>query len=431
MDFVKIVDFNIYMTDTWRGGTHSRTFWFNGKSPVTLHNWTANSGTVIFHPYTVGMRGFAEFLGKNSTFVVKFNFMEILPLQDYNIYVGSFEGHLSEWLKEKDYSRILVIVDQNTKAHCWPLLEPVIAGLDLTLIEIPAGEAHKNLDTCQLIWKSMMEARADRRSLTVNLGGGVIGDMGGFCASTFKRGMDFLQMPTTLLSQVDASIGGKLGIDFLQVKNSIGLFRNPQAVYIDPRFLQTLPIRELRSGFAEIIKHSLIADRQQWDQLRRISDLSRVDWQSLILPSLQIKQRIVEIDPYERGLRKALNFGHTIGHAVEGYALETDSPLLHGEAIAVGMIAEAYLSKDQVGLTDGELNTIANFIRQIYRPQALDTDTFPDLLRLMANDKKNESREINFSLLPEAGRVAVNQTCTAEEILASLDFFNRSVLARA
>lgn len=354
--------------------------------------------------------------------------MEILPLQDYNIYVGTFDRQLASWLQEKAYSRLLIIVDQNTKKHCWPLLEPIVSPYDHSLIEIEAGEAFKHLETCQQIWKSMMEARADRRSLTINLGGGVIGDMGGFCASTFKRGMDFVQMPTTLLSQVDASIGGKLGVDFMQVKNSIGVFQNPQAVYIDPRFLQTLSPRELRSGFAEIIKHSLIADRAQWETLGKITDLEQVDWPELIVPSLRIKQRIVEIDPFERGLRKALNFGHTIGHAVEGYALETDAPLLHGEAIAVGMIAESYLSHQQLGMDEQELESITAFIRRIYQPVAVDPTTFPKLLQLMSNDKKNESQAINFSLLPEAGSVEVNRIGSDEEIVRSLEYFNSTLL---
>lgn len=357
--------------------------------------------------------------------------MEILALQDYNIYVGEFNDHLHNLLREKSYSRLIILVDQNTRRHCWPLLEPVVRHWEHSLIEIPAGEQYKHLQTCQLIWQNMMETRADRRSLVINLGGGVIGDMGGFCAATFKRGMDFIQMPTTLLSQVDASIGGKLGIDFMQVKNSIGVFRNPQAVFIDPRFLKTLPARELRSGFAEIIKHSLIADREQWEQLRRITDLHTVNWPELIVPSLRIKQHIVEVDPFEHGLRKALNFGHTIGHAVEGYALETDKPLLHGEAIAVGMIAEAHLSYQMAGLSESGLREITGFIRQIYRPSALDPDTYDELLGLMTNDKKNIGTSINFSLLPRCGEVSVNQTAGKEEIVRSLTYFNESVVSVA
>ena len=353
--------------------------------------------------------------------------MEILPLQDYNIYVGKFDQYLKQLLDERRYSRLVIIVDEHTKLHCWPLVEPVIGDYDFSLIEIDAGEIHKNIESCQKIWQTMMQSKADRGSLTINLGGGVIGDMGGFCASTFKRGMDFVQMPTTLLSQVDASIGGKLGIDYLQVKNSIGVFRNPQAVFIDPRFLQTLPLEEIRSGFAEIIKHSLIADVGQWEQLRQITDLREVDWPKLLVPSLKIKQHIVEVDPFEHGLRKALNFGHTIGHAVEGLALETDEPLLHGEAIAVGMIAEAFLSHQQLGLDETALDEITHFLQQIYLPKALDPATFPELLKLMSNDKKNSGRAINFSLLPKPGSVQVNQTSTSTEIVGSLTYFNQAV----
>lgn len=355
--------------------------------------------------------------------------MEILALQDYNIYVGEFNGQLQKMLQDRNYSRLIILVDQNTRRYCWPLLEPVVSEWEHTLIEIQPGEQHKHLQSCQLIWQQMMEKRADRRSLTINLGGGVIGDMGGFCAATFKRGMDFIQMPTTLLSQVDASIGGKLGIDFMQVKNSIGVFRNPQAVFIDPRFLKTLPAREVRSGFAEIIKHSLIADREQWEQLRQISDLETVDWPSLIVPSLRIKQQIVEEDPFEHGIRKALNFGHTIGHAVEGYALETDEPLLHGEAIAVGMIAEAHLSYQKAGLSEAGLSQIVDFIRSIYEPRPVATEIYDELLSLMTNDKKNIGKAINFSLLPQCGDVAVNQTAQSDEIAKSLTYFNEVALA--
>lgn len=359
----------------------------------------------------------------------KFMTMNILALQDYNIYVGEFNGQLEKLLQEKNYSRLVVLVDENTRQHCWPLLEPVIRDQDYTIIEIPSGEQHKHLDTCRSVWQTMMENRADRRSLAINLGGGVIGDMGGFCAATFKRGMDFIQMPTTLLSQVDASIGGKLGIDFMQVKNSIGVFRNPQAVFIDPRFLKTLPVRELRSGFAEIIKHSLIADLEQWEQLRQITDLNKVDWPALIVPSLRIKQRIVEEDPFEHGIRKALNFGHTIGHAVEGYALETDKPLLHGEAIAVGMIAEAHLSFQKAGLSEAGLSKIVDFIRSIYEPRPVATEIYDELLSLMTNDKKNIGKAINFSLLPQCGDVVVNQTADSDEIAKSLTYFNEVALA--
>lgn len=329
-------------------------------------------------------------------------------------------------IRERHYSQLFVIVDENTEQHCLPLLQEK-TGLDnLQRIRISAGELHKNIDTCQFIWRSMMQANADRKALTINLGGGVIGDMGGFCAATFKRGMDFVQVPTTLLSQVDASIGGKLGIDFQDVKNSVGLFANPQAVFIDPSFLQTLSQREVRSGFAEIIKHALIADLDQWKTLLAQPDLSAIDWSALIVPSLKIKQKIVEQDPFERGLRKALNFGHTIGHAVESHALTSPEPLLHGEAIAIGMIAELYLSHQQLGLPMASTRQATQFLLSRYDRYIPDADATQRLIALMYNDKKNEGGQINFSLLPQLGQVEVNQACSEASIADALRYYREA-----
>lgn len=350
--------------------------------------------------------------------------METISLQDYNIYVSEDWVNLKQLLANGNYSSITVIVDEHTHEHCWPLVRDVLDREVVQIIEIPSGEQHKNIETCQHIWSSMMKANIGRRGVVINLGGGVIGDMGGFCAGTFKRGIDFIQIPTTLLSQVDASIGGKLGIDFQQIKNSIGLFRNPIAVFINPIFFKTLPERELRSGFAEVIKHSLIADTAQWEQLSAIESLAEVDWPSLIIPSLKIKQRIVEKDPHEKGIRKALNFGHTVGHAIEGVALETDFPLLHGEAIAVGMICEAYLSTVRLGLPKSALSAITGFILKLYGHNRLVTSDFETYIELMRNDKKNENAEINFSLISNIGEVAVNQTCSLDTIIKSLNYYN-------
>ena len=270
--------------------------------------------------------------------------MVTLSLGTYNIHVGDFWLMWKRFLDDKKYSRVIILVDAHTEKLC---LAPNRNRFpdDAYIISIPPGEQNKNLDTVQMIWQELFMALADRQALLVNLGGGVIGDMGGFCAATFKRGFDFVQMPTTLLAQVDASIGGKLGIDFAQVKNSIGVFANPKAVFISPEFLNTLSGRERLSGFAEIIKHALIADVKQWDLIKKIDTVEGINWEKYIIPSLKIKQHIVEIDPFEKRERKALNFGHTIGHAVESFALETSEPLTHGEAIAIGMVCELYLSK--------------------------------------------------------------------------------------
>lgn len=353
--------------------------------------------------------------------------MQSIDLQDYKIHIGDFRKPLFQLLEERQYTKIVLIVDENTREYCLPAVLEIVQKFPYIIIEISSGELHKNIQTCTQIWTEMMQNNADRRSLTVNLGGGVIGDMGGFCACTFKRGMDFLQIPTTLLSQVDASIGGKLGIDFNHVKNSVGVFSNPQTVLIDPSFLKTLSDREVRSGFAEIIKHALIADRGQWFNLLTIKDLTQVDWSEILVPSLKVKQRIVEEDPFEHGIRKALNFGHTAGHAVESVLLERENPLLHGEAIAVGMIAEAYLSAQKSTLTTEDLQSITDFLIRIYEPQLLDRKDYPEFIRLMQKDKKNEGAEINFTLLPEIGDCRINQTATPDEIEASLDYFNEQI----
>ncbi|MEM1320935.1 MAG: 3-dehydroquinate synthase [Bacteroidota bacterium] len=350
--------------------------------------------------------------------------MSTLTLPNYSIYIADINSSLQQWLEGKDYTRTAILVDENTRLDCLPRLEGLPGMADALIIEITSGEQQKNVRTCEHIWQQLMDGGADRRSLMINLGGGVIGDMGGFCASTFKRGMDFLQLPTTLLSQVDASVGSKLGIDFGQVKNSVGLFVDPQGVFIDPAFLRTLPPRELRSGMAEIIKHSLIRDVQQWAQLLAIDQLAEVDWTDFLQPSLEIKQAIVAEDPFEYGVRKALNFGHTLGHAVESMALETAAPLLHGEAIAVGMVGEAYLSHRQLGLPEADLQRIAEFILRHYGHRPIGEEQWPELLRLMRKDKKNEREVINFTLLKAVGEFEINQHSTDEAILEAVRFYN-------
>lgn len=349
--------------------------------------------------------------------------MPVLSLDQYDIDISAIGAAHLRWLAAQEFAGIVILSDHNTAKYCQPLLQQQLASFNPHYISVPAGEKHKTLATCQYIWEQLFQAGAGRNWCMLNLGGGVIGDMGGFCAGTFKRGMDFIQVPTTLLSQVDASVGGKLGIDFYGVKNSIGLFQNPRAVWADPRFFETLPQRELRSGFAEIIKHALIADQQQWQELQNTPDLNTINWADWVARSVAIKQRIVTEDPHEKGLRKALNFGHTIGHAVESYFLETTTPLLHGEAIAIGMICETWISAQQLGLSVNELQAITQYFLAIYGHQQIPDNIDKTLLSTMRQDKKNEDDRINFSLLPAAGQVAVNQTATAERIVASLAYY--------
>jgi 3-dehydroquinate synthase len=368
--------------------------------------------------------------------------MVTLQLKDYNISIGEIGGPLRALVAAGNYTKVAVLVDNNTYRHCFPYFLQNI-DFEVVAIEIPAGELHKGLDTCRFIWSEMMRLGLDRRSLLINLGGGVVGDMGGFCAATYLRGIDFVQVPTTLLSQVDASVGGKLAIDFNGVKNSIGVFQNPVAVLVDLAFLKTLPLTELRSGFAEVFKHALIADAAQWRELQQITDLLAVDWAKFLAPSLSIKQRIVEEDPTEKGIRKALNFGQTIGHAVESLSLgirysvldiegsndaNTQYPipntqLTHGEAVAFGIVCEAWLSHKILGLSAVELDEIVAFVKRFYPHWPLAEEDFPAVFDLMKKDKKNVGGRINFTLLPKIGEARIDQFCEVGVIEEALRFY--------
>ncbi len=343
---------------------------------------------------------------------------------------------LNQYLLEREYSQVWVLTDENTRQHCLPLLEEALT-LPYLPIEIPSGETHKNLTTCQQIWQAFTQAETDRKAVLLNLGGGVIGDMGGFCAATYKRGIDFIQIPTTLLSQVDASAGGKLGIDFQGFKNHIGVFCEPTKVVIEPLFLQTLPFEELRSGFAEVIKHSLIADATQWNLLLKdwgtahwenlnVNATNLQAWHNLIVHSIAIKAKVVAEDPTERGLRKILNFGHTIGHAVESYLLEQEARrCLHGEAIALGMICESYLAMQRGYLSEENLESITLYLKGIYPRIDLQAKEFEAIARLARQDKKNTKGTIQASLLAAIGKANFDQTLTAEEIYESLVYYGK------
>lgn len=354
--------------------------------------------------------------------------MLILNLKAYDILIGDLAASFSEFFKKNHYSKIAILTDGNTRRHCLPLILEHI-GEVAGIIEIPAGELHKNLDTCRLIWQEMMRLSLDRRSLLVNLGGGVISDMGGFCAATYLRGIDFVQIPTTLLAQVDASIGGKLGIDFNFIKNSIGVFQQPKAVFTAPVFLKTLPLDELRSGFAEMLKHALIADAELWRVLKKIPKLDGVDWAALLIPSLSIKKQIVEEDPTEKGIRKTLNFGHTIGHAMEGLSLQhKSSPLRHGEAVAIGIVCESWLSHQLCGLPAKDLMDITAFIRRYFPPWPLAEVAAPSIFEWMKKDKKNACGRINFTLLTAVGAAVIDQFCEEALIAQSLRFYQSHIL---
>lgn len=328
---------------------------------------------------------------------------------------------LSQFLKEKQYSKICVITDENTERDCFPLISQVIPNAHL--IRIPSGEENKTLSTCEQIWKQMTALHLDRKALVINLGGGVIGDMGGFCAATYKRGIDFIQIPTTLLSQVDASVGGKLGIDFQNFKNHIGVFKNPLAVFIDTIFLKTLSPSELRSGFAEVVKHCLIADAKKWSEINK-KNLEAQNWEDLVQHSIAIKSKITEEDPLEKGLRKVLNFGHTIGHAIESYFLNIPGKRLsHGEAIGIGMIAESYIAWKKKFIHEEDCHMIKAYLIEIYGRVSIFDFDIEKILPLALQDKKNENGSIQCSLLEKIGKANYNVPITLKEIREAIHFY--------
>jgi 3-dehydroquinate synthase len=326
---------------------------------------------------------------------------------------------LQAFLRTKGYSKIGVLMDENTKQHCYPLVRKTLG--DHHSIEVLAGEENKTLTTCSIVWSRLTELGFDRHSLLIVLGGGVLGDLGGFCAATYKRGIDFLLLPTTLLAQVDASVGGKLGIDFLHYKNHIGLFQEPTAMLIGTDFLKTLPEREIRSGFAEIIKHCLISDRAMWDTIR-VKSMTHQDWQSLIRHSVKFKSSIIKEDPKEAGLRKVLNFGHTVGHAVESYFLKEGNRIFHGEAIAIGMICESFIAHKKGLISEEELTPIGSYIRSVYGKMTLPVQT-ESILDLMAQDKKNKGDKILMALPKEIGKAVWDVEVSKKEIEDSLGYY--------
>lgn len=339
-----------------------------------------------------------------------------------SVQIAPINQSLASFLSNNSYSRVAVLVDEKTAKHCLPLLQGVLPS-NFLKIQIKSGEQQKNLQTCEQIWLALTRANFDRHALLINVGGGVIGDMGGFCASTYKRGIDFIQVPTTLLSQVDASVGGKLGIDFHGFKNHIGVFQIPKTVLVDPAFIQTLPENEKKSGFAEIIKHCLIRDAEKWNEIRRV-DWQENNFSDLIAHSIEIKKAVVEEDPKEKGLRKILNFGHTLGHAVESYLLEKGKRrILHGEAIAVGMVAEAYLSEKRGLITPSELEEIELYLFQTYGKVTILNSELDEIVTLTLQDKKNKGKEILFSLLTGIGDCGYDVPVSKKEMKEALAFY--------
>lgn len=342
----------------------------------------------------------------------------------YPLHFAEDWSQLAAFLGKEEWSGILVIVDAHTKKDCLPLLQTVLFGKPHKVISIPAGEATKGLDTCRHVWERMLDARADRHSLVINLGGGVVGDLGGFCAATFKRGLPFIQIPTSLLAMVDASIGGKLGVDLNSHKNMVGCFSDPEAVFIFPAFLDTLPDREFRSGTAEIIKHALIASSELWEEVRAGIPRSGQVLFRIIRKAAAIKVSIVDQDPLEKGIRKALNFGHTIGHALESFSLRSSHPLLHGEAVAAGMICEAWLSAEQGLLANNEFHQVVQLLSGQFPFFRFRPEDQEALMTFIRQDKKNRGDTFRFSLLDGFGSCRIDQAVSEKALQGSLEFYS-------
>ncbi|GAB2958754.1 3-dehydroquinate synthase [Hymenobacter coalescens] len=330
---------------------------------------------------------------------------------------------LAALLNRPGTTQVAVLADSNTARLCYPALHPHLPA-GHRLIEIPAGEDYKTLDTCEQVWSELTEYGFDRHSVLVCVGGGVVTDLGGFCAALYKRGLRCVLVPTTLLAQVDAAIGGKTGVDFQGFKNHLGVFQLPEAVCIEPQFLATLDPRELRAGYAEVVKHWLIADAEAFATGRQ-QGLFVEDWLPIVRESVATKQRIVAEDPTERGPRKLLNFGHTVGHALESYLLLQGRAILHGEAVAAGMICEAWLSVQRGLLTAEELDKIETFLFTVFEKVqfvTLETDAIAELAR---QDKKNQGSTINCTLLEGIGRGVYDQPVTVAELAQSLRYYHR------
>jgi len=329
-------------------------------------------------------------------------------------------GDLKKFLEQKNYSKIAVLTDEHTNLFCYPAFKEFLPPHQR--IEIRSGEEYKNIDTCELIWEKMTLQEMDRHAVLIIIGGGVLGDMGGFCAATYKRGIDFILIPTTLLAQVDASIGGKLGIDFKHFKNHIGVFKTPVFTLLHSGFLRTLPEAEKRSGFAEVIKHALISDANTWKEIQKHSFQDQ-PWEMLLDHSVSVKLKVVSADPYEKGLRKTLNAGHTIGHAVETFLLQVNRKILHGEAVAIGLVCEAFLAREKGMLQAEDFQEILHFILKTFGKVVLTPEEEETITKLTSQDKKNKENKILCVLLEGIGNARWDCEIRPEEVKRALAFY--------
>ena len=326
------------------------------------------------------------------------------------------------------HDRLFVLTDETTLKLCWPLVSELPCLAEAQMITIGATDENKTLESLSHVWTELQRGGATRHSLMLNLGGGMVTDLGGFAASTFKRGIAYINVPTTLLSMVDASVGGKTGINFGGLKNEIGVFNCARSVILDTTFLRTLDYENLAAGYAEMLKHGLISNVETWAELMRF-DLQQADYEllrTMVAKSVAVKERIVDEDPLEHGIRKALNLGHTVGHAFESLAMAENRTVLHGYAVAWGLVCELYLSVRHTGFPKDKLWQTLQFVKENYGKFSFDCKQYDRLYELMTHDKKNTAGVVNFTLLGEVGDIRINQTATREEIFDMLDFYREN-----
>ena len=350
-----------------------------------------------------------------------------IEAQHYQVYFND-EGFdfLNRFVAEQHPSKIFLLADKHTNECCTPIVLSLLAtDIPLEIIEIEAGETHKHIDTCTQVWYALSELGADRKSLLINIGGGVVTDLGGFVASTYMRGIPFINIPTSLLAMVDASVGGKTGVDLGALKNLVGVINNPKGVVIYPDFLATLPTEELRSGMAEMFKHGLISDEAYWHKMCNLSELTEAHLGSLIYESVVIKNEVVTQDPTEKGLRKTLNYGHTLGHAIESYCLQNPNRerLLHGEAIAIGMVLATYLSVKELGFSMEKCDEVKAVLGEYFRKKEFSYEEITDICQLMRFDKKNVSGNVHFVLLEAIGKPKIDCIVPYEEIYKAFEYY--------
>jgi 3-dehydroquinate synthase len=338
----------------------------------------------------------------------------------------NLETSLVNAIEACEHDRLFILTDDTTRELCWPVVSgfPCLQGAEV--ISIGATDTHKTLESLAHVWEELGRMGGTRHTLLINIGGGMVTDLGGFAASTFKRGINYINIPTTLLAMVDASVGGKTGINFRGLKNEIGVFNNAATVILSTQFLRTLDHENILSGYAEMLKHGLISNEAMWAELMHfnLSDeaLDLASLQCMLADSVAVKQRIVTEDPLEHGIRKALNLGHTVGHAFESFAL-SHAPILHGYAVAYGLVCELYLSTVKTGFPTDKMRQTVSFIHEHYGRMPITCDDYPTLFEFMTHDKKNTAGSINFTLLGGIGDIRINQTATKEEIYEALDFY--------